>query len=58
MFATARSIKWYIHLIPTCAVAACRGHNTESNVQAPGIEDSTKTRLLETGGAVLQTKPP
>jgi hypothetical protein len=54
----ARSIRWHIHLMLACAVAACGGHNTASNVQAPGIEGTAKTRLLETAAAVVQKKPP
>jgi hypothetical protein len=39
-------------------LAACGGDNTESNVITPGTEESTKTRTLETGAALLQDKTP
>jgi len=40
------------------ALAGCGGGNTESNVQAPGAEETAKTKVLETGAAVLQDRPP
>jgi len=39
-------------------LAGCGADNTDSNVQSPGTEESTKTRVLETGAAILQDKPP
>lgn len=46
-----------------CAAAAlvltaCGGGNTESSVQAPGAEETAKTKALETGAAVMQDRPP
>lgn len=40
------------------ALTACGGGNTESSVQAPGGEETAKTKALETGAAVLQDRPP
>ena len=40
------------------ALTACGGGNTESSVQAPGAEETPKTKALETGAAVLQDRPP
>jgi hypothetical protein len=40
------------------ALSGCGGGNTASSVQAPGAEDTAKTRALETGAAVLQDRPP
>jgi len=40
------------------ALSACGGGNTESSVQAPGAEETAKTKALETGAAVLQDRPP
>ena len=40
------------------ALTACGGGNTESSVQAPGAEETAKTKVLETGAAVLQDRPP
>ncbi|WP_314100972.1 OBAP family protein [uncultured Stenotrophomonas sp.] len=40
------------------ALTACGGGNTESSVQAPGAEETAKTKALETGAAVLQDRPP
>jgi hypothetical protein len=37
---------------------ACGGGNTASNVTSPGQEESTKTKVLETGADALQNKPP
>jgi len=39
-------------------VAACGGDNTESNVTAPGNEQSLKTQALEAGADLLQDKTP
>lgn len=38
--------------------SASAGGNTESNVTLPGAEKSAKTRILETGTAILQNKSP
>jgi hypothetical protein len=40
------------------ALTACVGGNTESSVQAPGAEESAKTKVLEAGAAALQDRPP
>lgn len=37
---------------------ACGGENTSSNVQAPGSEKSTKTKVLEAGASAIQDKTP
>lgn len=37
---------------------ACGGSNTASNVDAPGAKEAAKTKVLESGAAVLQNKPP
>ncbi len=37
---------------------ACGGNNTGSNVQTPGAEKTTKSKTLETGAALLQSKSP
>ncbi len=37
---------------------ACGGKNTASNVQAPGEDKDTKTRVLEAGAATIQDKTP
>jgi Protein of unknown function (DUF1264) len=39
-------------------ITACGGKNTGSYVKSPGAEESAKTRVLETGTAVLQNKAP
>jgi len=36
----------------------CGGENTESNVQAPGAEETTKSEMLEAGADLLQDKTP
>lgn len=40
------------------ALSGCGGGNTASSVQAPGAEETAKTKALETGAAVLQDRPP
>jgi hypothetical protein len=44
-------------LLSLC-LAACGGANTQSNVQSPGAQKSTETKVLETGAALLQDHPP
>jgi hypothetical protein len=39
-------------------LAGCGGENTSSNVEAPGDEQTAKTKLLETGANLLQDKAP
>jgi hypothetical protein len=39
-------------------LVACGGDNSASNVKAPGEKKGAKTAVLETGAAVLQSKPP
>jgi hypothetical protein len=39
-------------------LAACKGGDSSSAVQAPGSEKSTRTATLEAGAAALQTMPP
>ncbi|MBB5769580.1 OBAP family protein [Xanthomonas euroxanthea] len=39
-------------------LTACGGGNTQSSVQAPGAEETAKTKALETGAAVMQDRPP
>ena len=40
------------------SLSACGGGNTESNVDAPGADETGKTKVLEAGAAVLQDRPP
>jgi hypothetical protein len=46
------------HVALTILCVGCGGDNTASNVTAPGESKSTKTSVLETGAAALQSKPP
>jgi hypothetical protein len=39
-------------------IVACNRGETPSNVTAPGTQESAKTRVLETGAALLQRKTP
>jgi hypothetical protein len=41
-----------------CALAACGGDNTSSNVEAPGAPERTETKALEAGANLLQDKSP
>jgi hypothetical protein len=53
---TSRSIA-AAGLAASC-LCACGGANTDSNVAAPGANESAKTRALEAGAAGLQNAPP
>ncbi len=39
-------------------LSSCGGGNTPSNVDAPGAEETGRTKALEAGAAVLQDRPP
>jgi hypothetical protein len=39
-------------------IAACGGKNTDSNVEVPGAEKTAKSKALETGADLLQSKSP
>jgi hypothetical protein len=39
-------------------LGACGGDNTANNVTSPGEKESTKTKVLEQGAAVMQNRPP
>ena len=45
-------------LVLVSLITACGDGNTPSNVQAPGEEAKAKTKVLETGTALLQGKQP
>lgn len=40
------------------ALSACGGNNTASNVESPGPEKSAKSKTLEVGADILQSKSP
>ncbi len=40
------------------SLSSCEGGNTPSNVDAPGSEETGRTKALEAGAAVLQDRPP
>ena len=40
------------------SLAACGGRNTGTNVESPGAKESARTKVLETGAAILQSKAP
>ena len=49
------------HILVSAAflvLAGCGGQNTGSNVESPGDPKSAKTKVLETGTALLQNKEP
>jgi hypothetical protein len=48
----------YLSLIALVLLFSCGGNNTDSNVNAPGEEKTTKTKVLEAGADVLQKKTP
>lgn len=45
-------------LLLALSLAACGGRNTDSNVDAPGRDESARTRVLEAGADLLQSKAP
>jgi hypothetical protein len=51
-------MKRVIAFLSLAVLSACGGSNSGSNVSAPGSEEATKTKALETGAAILQNKPP
>ena len=51
-------MKRFILLIMTIAWASCGGDNTNSNVETPGAEKDAKSKTLETGADLLQSKGP
>src|SRR4051794_8327092 len=42
----------------TLVLSSCGGNNTKSYVDSPGKAEFAKTKVLESGAAVLQNKPP
>lgn len=48
----------YIFIIVLLLNSACGGNNSEPYVKEPGVEDSTKKDVLETGAEVMQNKAP
>lgn len=48
----------YLCAVVALVLSGCGGGNTGSNVTAPGADASAKTRVLETGAALLQERPP
>ncbi|MFL6451718.1 MAG: OBAP family protein [Bryobacteraceae bacterium] len=42
----------------TLVLSSCGGKNTKSYVESPGNPEFAKTKVLESGTAVLQSKPP
>jgi hypothetical protein len=55
---TMKSSSTLVPIMLSLAVAACGGKNTESSVKSPGEDETTKTRALEAGAALMQDKPP
>lgn len=47
-----------IWLVLVTGMMACGGENTDSNVQSPGKDKSSKTQTLEKSAAVIQDKSP
>src|SRR3954447_2624874 len=45
-------------LLITIFFASCGGKNTSSNVKAPGAEKNAKSKALEAGADLLQSKGP
>jgi hypothetical protein len=51
-------MKYSAFIIAVILIAGCGGKNTDSNVEAPGDEKSGKSKVLETGADLLQSKAP
>ncbi|MDM0110408.1 OBAP family protein [Variovorax sp. J22R24] len=47
-----------VALVVATGMAGCGGSNSSSSVQSPGAPEKTGTRILETGAALIQDKPP
>ena len=45
-------------ILSVLVLTACGGGDTASGVDAPGREESAKTRALDAGAAAIQDKPP
>src|SRR5687768_11600721 len=50
------NLSLYILLVVT--IFSCGGKNTEPYVKEPGVEDSAKKDILETGADIMQNKAP
>lgn len=48
----------YLYVATAILIVACGGKNTDSNIEAPGAEKSTRSELLEQGANLLQNKTP
>ncbi|MBA9079457.1 MULTISPECIES: OBAP family protein [Rufibacter] len=48
----------FLYCLGFSLLSACGGKNTDSYVEAPGAEKTTKTKVLETGADLLQDKTP
>ncbi|WP_181306590.1 OBAP family protein [Rufibacter sp. XAAS-G3-1] len=53
-----KNVPTYLSFLAILLLFGCGGGNTDSNVQAPGGEKTTKTKVLEAGADVLQKKTP
>jgi len=51
-------MKKSISILIILILTGCGGRDTESNVEAPGREKDSKSKLLETGADILQSKAP
>src|SRR5688500_15170559 len=51
-------MKRFIFLMMTITLVSCGGDNTKSNVETPGAEKDAKSKTLETGADLLQSKGP
>jgi hypothetical protein len=47
-----------LFIVVAIILSACGGKNADSNINEPGAEKSSKTKVLETGADVLQDKTP
>ena len=48
----------WLPLVTALALAGCGGNNTPAQVNTPGAPTSTKMKLLDTGAAAMQSRPP
>lgn len=49
---------WLAPVLGLSLLAGCAGHDTHSNVTAPGASASASTRALDAGADLLQSRPP
>jgi hypothetical protein len=53
-----KKLTFFFTVVMVCLLASCGGNNTGSNVKAPGTKKDAKSKTLEAGADLLQSKSP